>query len=88
MIYTIPMAIKELKKKFPDVSVKEVFLYDPSHWLFCAPTKGLKVDYNDPYYLVDIFSGDVRSFSPVLDYENFAKAISNGPIKNWQVAIP
>lgn len=62
---TVPEAIKNLQKRHPDVEVKKVALFNEDFYILYAPVKGVKTDYNDPYYLVDTDDGEVYTFSPV-----------------------
>ena len=62
---TVPQAIKNVSKRHPDVEVKRVAVLNQDFYIVYAPVKGVKTDYNDPYYLVDTDDGEVFTFSPI-----------------------
>ena len=72
----VPDAARLLLKRHPDVRIEECALYNLNYYLFTAPStpKG-EPDYNDPYYLVGIFTNDVLTFDPTSDLKGFLNAI-------------
>lgn len=74
---TVPEAVKRLKKRHPDVVVKKAAVLSEDFYIFLAPVKGVKDDFNDPYYLVDTDEGEVYTFSPVDYMDDVIDAFEN-----------
>ena len=62
-----------LHKKYPKLTITDCKDL-PSHWLFTAVDDPDEVDYNDPFYAIDKRNGDICSYSPFDDIDNFNNA--------------
>lgn len=73
---TIQEAIKTVEKKHPLRGVKEVADYK-GKYLIAAPGKKFKMDYSDPYFLVDKETGSMSAFNPMMDLDGFQDAMAH-----------
>lgn len=70
-------AIKVFKREFPELTITRVLDYDKKHFVIEA-VKDLEIaDYNCPYYGLDKHSGEITSFIPTFDLDEFFDAIEN-----------
>ena len=70
-------AIKVFKREFPELTITRVLDYDRKHFVIEA-VKDLDIaDYNCPYYGLDKHSGEITSFIPTFDLDEFFDAIEN-----------
>lgn len=68
-------AYKKLKKKHPDLNVKGCYVYDDVYYIFHALPKGVKNDYDDPFYAVHRSTGKVTYFCPTDDLTKWVDAM-------------
>ncbi len=74
---TVDKAADILLKEHPNVAIESVHPYK-GDYLFVAPDKdlGLYGDYEDPFYVVNKESGEIRAITPLEDFEGFDEAFS------------
>lgn len=73
-------ALELMRKKKPERTVTQAFNYQNTHYIFVAPRTGLEIDYNDPYFAVDRSTGDILSYSPADDLENWIATMQKGEL--------
>ena len=78
---SVDEAKKMLESKYADISAEVAFEYGDKYYLFIAPTNGSR---NEPYYLVDKFSGKARYMNPLEDFDLFIDATENRQIKSYR----
>lgn len=74
---TVDRAAELVLKAHPHVEIVSAHDYR-GDYLFVAPDKKLGIlgDYNDPYYVVDKRTGEVRAITPLEDFAGFDEAFS------------
>ena len=72
---TAKEAYNILKKELPKHTITAAADYR-HYWLFTAVLDPNKVDYSDPYYVVDKKGGMVYKFTPAADLTGFINAIN------------
>lgn len=77
---TSERVIQHFKRQFPKLVVTRVIDYDTIHYVVEA-VRDLKVpDYNCPYYGVDKRTGEITSFIPTFDLDEFFNALETRTI--------
>lgn len=78
---SVDEAKKMLESKYKDISADVAYEYGDKYYLFLAPTNG---NMNEPYYLVDKFSGKARYMNPLEDFDLFIDSTENHQIKSYR----
>lgn len=79
----VKKAYKILQEYLPGYTITKAANYK-NYWLFCAVQDPNKIDYGDPYWVVDKMNGMVFKFTPAADFDGFIRAISNHTIKDFK----
>lgn len=73
---SVKEAVKIFKDEYPELTITKAANYK-GYWLLCAVRDLNKIDYGDPYYVVDKMNGMIFKFVPAADFKGFINAISN-----------
>lgn len=72
---TAKEAYSSFMKKHPGLTVTEAAEYDDKYFLFVAVEDPDRIDYGDPFYLIDRKTGEIKNFSPIDDLDKFEEAL-------------
>lgn len=78
---TVDDAKNRLESKYADLEADSAYEYGDKYYLFLAPTEG---SMNEPYYIVDKYSGKSRYLNPLEDFDTFCDAMENRLIKKFK----
>jgi hypothetical protein len=68
---TINKAIDNIRKKFKGYHITQAINYDENWFVFCVLKNLDKVNFDAPYYAVNKQTGDICSFTPMMDLNKF-----------------
>lgn len=76
-------AVQIFKKSYPKLKITNGCIYTDKksknkYYILTAPDG--KVDYNDPFYAINVKTGEISSFSPAADLDRYFEALDNNPM--------
>lgn len=66
-----------LNEVHPERTIIKAIDYSDKWFIFSAVENVDEIDYNDPFYAVNKYTGSVRAYSPMADLANFIDALNN-----------
>lgn len=74
---TYKQAAAVLLKKYPQKKITMAIDYDSKWFIFMAVDDENSIDLDSPFYAVNKRTGDIRTYSPVDDLDNYTNAVQN-----------